>query len=214
VIASSSAALVRGTLRRGVDGDEGRVGVGINRRRFLISAAGVTGVALGTPWLGAAHAATDDELAYGNFGLAAAYLAADYYARALDAGKLDAGRTLRSGRSASLAQARTLTDLITGAGDTPATAEDFEFAWPDSAFETAASTRRTGLDVLRPTLGAYQSAAATVVMPSYRVLYASLGASLGQQIGALAGPTGERAEPFPPALDLETASAALEGYLG
>jgi hypothetical protein len=44
--------------------------------------------------------------------------------------------------------------------------------------------------------------------------YASLGASLGQQIGALVGAVGERVEPFPPALDLETASAALEAYLG
>jgi hypothetical protein len=189
--------------------------VGIDRRRFLIGAAGVTGV-VGTLWLGAATAATDDELAYANFGLAAAYLAVDYYTRALDAGTLGAGarRTLRSGRAASLTQARALTDVITGAGDTPASAEDFEFAWPNNAFATAASTRRTGLSVLRPTLGAYQSAAATVSMPSYRVLYASLGAGLGQQVGALVGPTGERAEPFPPALDLEAASAALEGYLG
>jgi ferritin-like protein len=189
--------------------------VGINRRRFLIGAAGVTGVAVGTPWLGAAPAATDDELAYANFGLAAAYLAADYYARALDAGKLaGAGRTLRSGRAASLAHARALTDLISGAGDTPAAAEDFEFAWPDNAYATAASTRKTGFAVLRPTLAAYQSAAASVIMPSYRVLYSSLAASLGQQIGALVGPTGERAEPFPPALDLESASGALETYLG
>jgi hypothetical protein len=104
--------------------------------------------------------------------------------------------------------------LITGAGDTPAAVEDFEFAWPDDAFATAASTLKTGLSVLRPTLGAYQSAAATVVVPSYRILYASPGTSLGQQIGALVGPIGEHVEPFPPALDLESASAALEAYLG
>jgi hypothetical protein len=51
-------------------------------------------------------------------------------------------------------------------------------------------------------------------MPTYRVLYASLGASLGQQIGALAGPAGARLEPFPVAMELEAASAALESYLG
>ena len=163
-----------------------------------------------------ARAATDEDLAYANFGLAAAYLAADYYSRALHGGKLgrDGVRTLHAGRGASLAHARALSELITGAGDTPATAEDFEFAWPAKVFATASSTRKTGLDVLRPTLGAYQSAAAIVAIPAYRILYASLGASLGQQIGALAGPIGDPAEPFPPALDLETASAALEGYLG
>ena len=63
-------------------------------------------------------------------------------------------------------------------------------------------------------LGAYQSAAAAVSEPSYRVLYASLVASIAQQIGALDAPGGDVVQPFPVALDLEAASAALEGYLG
>ena len=44
----------------------------------------------------------------------------------------------------------------------------------------------TGLAVLRALLGAYQTAAASVSNPSYRMLYASLAASVGQQIGTLA----------------------------
>jgi hypothetical protein len=186
----------------------------LSRRRLLVAAAG--GVALTVAPVRPAGAATDDELAYANFGLAAAYLAADYYAHALEADKLgaDARRTLRSGRAASLSQARALSDLITGAGDTPAASEDFAFEWPAKAFDTAAATRATGLDVLRPTLGAYQSAVAAVSESPYRVLYASLVGSLGQQIGALVGSVGERVEPFPAALDIESASDALEGYLG
>ncbi len=185
-----------------------------SRRRLLTAAAG--GVALATFPARPVEAATDDDLAYANFGLAAAYLAADYYARALEADTLgvDARRTLRSGRSASLAHARAISDLVTGAGDTPAASDDFAFEWPAKAFDTAAATRKRGVDVLRPTLGAYQSAASAVSEPSYRVLFASLVASVGQQLGALVGSVGERVEPFPPALDLETASAALETYLG
>ena len=50
---------------------------------------------------------------------------------------------------------------------------------------------------------------------SYRTLYASLAASVGQQIGALEGLSGRPgAEPFPVAMDLEAASDALEAYLG
>ena len=50
---------------------------------------------------------------------------------------------------------------------------------------------------------------------SYRVLYASLAASVGQQIGALATLAQPvSVEPFPVALDLEAASNALERYLG
>lgn len=182
----------------------------LSRRRLLGFAAG--GVALATVRVRAATAASDDEPAYANFGLAASFLAADYYLRAAESGKLGAGArpTLRSSRAGSLAQARALGDLITGAGDTPAAAEDFDLAWPTNAFATAANARRAGLAVLRSTLGAYQSAAATVAMPTYRLLYASL----GQQIGALAGPAGARLEPFPVAMELEAASAALESYLG
>ena len=162
------------------------------------------------------RAATDDELAYANFGLAAAYLAADFYGRALEADKLGAVArpALRRGRAATTLHARALSDLITGTGDTPAAGEDFEFQWPDAAFASAASTRTTGLTIMRAVLGAYQSAAAAVTEPSYRVLYASLVASIAQQIGALTPPGGDVAQPFPVALDLEAASAALDGYLG
>jgi hypothetical protein len=186
----------------------------LSRRRLLVAAAG--GAAFAALPVRPAEAATDDELAYANFGLAAAYLAADFYAKALEANALGAETrsTLRSGRSASLAHARALYGLLTGAGDSPASREDFAFEWPEKTFATAAATRKTGLDVLRPTLGAYLGAVAGVSEQSYRILYASLAASLGQQIGVLLGPVGGRVEPFPLALDLEAASTALEGYLG
>jgi hypothetical protein len=187
----------------------------LSRRNLLVAAAG--GAALATVPVRPASAATDDELAFANFGLAAAYLVADFYGSALEANKLgpETRRSLRRGRAASLSHARALSELIGGAGDTPAAREDFAFEWPTAAFRTAATTRRTGLTLLRATQGAYQRATAAVSEPSYRVLYASLAASIGQQIGALAAPGGdEGAEPFPPALDLEAASAALESYLG
>ncbi len=64
-------------------------------------------------------------------------------------------------------------------------------------------------------LGAYQTAVASVSEPSYRILYASLGASVGQQLGALTAlAAGGVVEPFPVAIDLERASNALERYLG
>ena len=69
--------------------------------------------------------------------------------------------------------------------------------------------------MLRATSGAYQRAAATSTEPTYRVLFASLAASLAEQAGVLAAQGGgATVAPFPAALDLEAASAALEGYLG
>ena len=67
--------------------------------------------------------------------------------------------------------------------------------------------------MLNAVRGAYQTASATLSESSYRVLFASLGAGVAEQAGALALP-GTGVEPFPTALDLEAASAALEAYLG
>jgi hypothetical protein len=182
----------------------------LDRRRFLLTTA--TGLVAAGTGAQLAAAATDDDLAVANFGLASSYLAADFYAKALASGKLGPGARgwLRAGRSAAVGHARELTTLLTGAGDTPATAEDFELAWPAGTFTTAARIRSTGVGVLRPMRAAYQQAAAIVTEPTYRVLFASLAASYGEQLGHLSGSV----ESFPKPMDLETASAALESYLG
>jgi hypothetical protein len=99
-----------------------------------------------------------------------------------------------------------------GAGQTAPERDDFAFVWPAKTFKDLASATAAGLHVLRPTLGAYQMAAVFVTEPTYRVLFASLAGSLGQQAGALAGRTA--VEPFPVAISLESASGALEAYLG
>ncbi len=189
----------------------------MNRRRFLIGTVGVGALAVGQPWLSTAVAATDDELAFANFGAASELLLKDFYAKALEAKVLgsEGAQAPRLGRTAAAQHAKALADLLTGAGDVPPVDEDFEFAWPPATFKTARSTTRTGIGILRALLGAYQTAAASVVEPSYRVLYASLAASVGQQIGAmtsLAGGVGT--EPFPVAMELESASSALERFLG
>ena len=161
-----------------------------------------------------AQAATEDELAYANFAVAAELLLADFYVQAAAAKAFSAEdrAAIRSGRAAARRHAAALSDLLVGAGDTAPAPEDFEFAWPKGTFADEAVARKTALGVLRALGGAYQSALATVSTPSYRVLYASLAASAGQQVGALEAKAGP--EPFPVALDLEAASAALEAYLG
>ena len=182
----------------------------VGRRGFLL--AGAAGLAAGGLGVRPAQAATETDVAFANFGLANAFLLADFYARALESGRLGTGArpAFRAGRRASTLHARALTELLTGAGETPARAEDFAFEWPETTFRTTGDTRRTGIAVLKAALGAAQGAAVTVTEPSHRVLHASVAASLAQQLGALGG----NAEAFPVALELEAASAALEPYLG
>ena len=169
------------------------------------------------PWLGSAAAATEDDLAFANFGAATEFLLKDFYARALEAKVLSGGGpgALKRGKACAAQHAKALSDLLVGAGDVAPLEEDFEFAWPARTFKTEKEAVSTGVGVLRALLGAYQTAAATVTEPSHRVLYASLTASVGQQLAELAAQQGARAvEPFPVATDLETASDALESYLG
>jgi hypothetical protein len=189
----------------------------MNRRRFLVSSAGVSAVVLGGPWLGPAGAATEDDLAFANFGVSTEFLLKDFYTKALNGKRFGGLRAnvLRRGRLAATQHAKALSNLLVGAGDTPPLEQDFEFVWPRRTFADASETVKTGLIVLRALLGSYQSAAATGSVVDYRLLYASLGASVGQQIGALAAlsaPVG--AKSFPSATDVETASAAIEAYLG
>jgi Ferritin-like domain len=183
----------------------------------LIGTFGAGTVAVSAPWLSIAGAATDDEIAYANFCVSAELLLKDYYTKAIEA-KVVTGAgvgALKRGRSAAAGHARALAELLTAAGDVPPVEEDFAFEWPAATFRTKTAATTTGLGVLNAMLGAYQSAASSATEPSYRVLYASLAASTAQQIGAMSSIAGRAGvEPFPVALDLEAASAALERYLG
>jgi len=173
--------------------------------------------ALATPWVGATRAATDDDLAFAYFGLSGELLLADFYAKALAAGKFpkDERAMLRDGRTNAAWHAKALSDQLAGAGADVPTAEDFAFQWPKAVYTEPAKTVETGLTIVGALQAAYQTGATTSSEPTYRVLYASLAASNAQQFGLLRAMSGHPvAEPFPVALDLEDASDAIESYLG
>jgi hypothetical protein len=186
----------------------------MDRRRFVLATLGAGSAAIANPWLGSAATATEDDLAFANFGASTELLVKDFYAKAIEA-QFGTGQTttaLKKGRSAAGWHAKAQSDLLTSAGDVAPLPEDFEFEWPVRTFQTKTAMVATGLAVLRPLRGVYQTAAATASEPTYRVLYASLAASVSQQIVALGGASAT--EPFPVALDVETASDAIERYLG
>ncbi len=193
----------------------------MNRRRLILSAAGLGLAASGlaVPANGhAALAATDDELAYANFGQAAEFLLRDFYARTAAAELMrgDAAREIARGHLNATQHADALSKLLAGAGQSVAVEEDFEFAWPDGTFASQSAAATTGLKVAQPLLGVYLTASSTISIASYRTLFASMGASLAQQVGSLTRLAGGRivGVSFPPMIDLPTASDAIEAYLG
>ena len=193
----------------------------MDRRRFILSAAGAGLAVAGAAAPGsalAAAAATDDELAYASFGQATELLLQDFYARA-QAAKVVRGagaNELAHGAFSAGEHQTALAQLLTDAGQTAALAEDFEFAWPEGGFAGPASISALGLKVTRPLLGVYLDAAAEVSIPSYRTLFAALSANVAQQVGALSSMSGGRivGVSFPAPVGVETASDAIEAYLG
>ena len=193
----------------------------MNRRHLIRSAAGVglaiTGLAKPPSGL-AALAATADDLAYANFGLATEFLLLNFHAKTAAANVIrgSAAREFARGTLNASQHADALSMLLAGAGQTAAVAEDFEFVWPNRSFANQNSVSATGLIVARPLLGVYMSAAAASSIPSYRTLFASMATNVAQQVSALSLLSGGRAVgiSFPPAIDVETASDAIEAYLG
>ena len=190
----------------------------MDRRRFILSAAGAGIAVAGLAAPGVALAATDDELAYASFGQAAELLLQDFYTKA-QAAKVVHGagakELSRGGLNAGEHQ-DALAKLLTDAGQTASLPEDFEFVWPKDAFKSASSISALGSKVTQPLLGVYLGATANVSILSYRTLFAAMAANLAQQLGALSSMSGGRivGVSFPPAMDVETASDAIETYLG
>jgi hypothetical protein len=191
----------------------------MNRRRFLISAASSGAALAGAGALAApAAAATDDELAFANFGAAAELLLKDFYVKTREAklfgGQLD--KAFARGQFAAGEHVTALSAVLTDSAQTAPLAEDFEFAWPEDTFKTRKAAASAGLTVVEALLGAYLTAAATSPTLSLRVLFASLAANLGEQLSTLSLARGRPAigNSFPVAFDLEAASLAVEAFLG
>jgi hypothetical protein len=188
----------------------------VNRARFLAGGAAVVLPAALAPL--ARAGASEGELAYANFAIAAEYLMADYYARILRAGLLH--RSARNGATAARRNEQdhvaALATLLTDAGQSVPVAEDFEFSWPARTFQTLGEATATGARVEAAVIGAYLTAAATITVESYRSLFARALADHAQHLAVLSWvATGKPvAGSFPATLTLEQATNQLEAYLG
>ena len=145
-------------------------------------------------------------------------LLAEYYRRAVATG-LFRGSALGALRRAGFDEREhyaALELVLTGAGEAPPVAEDFEFAIPAAAFRTRSTAVRLGLRLERAVLGSYVAAAEAIDNRSIRRVFVRVAASESEHVSALsrlasARPVGGS---FPAPLDLEAAGAVLGPYLG
>ena len=190
-------------------------------RRAVVGTALVAAATIAagrSPNARAADQPTDDDLAFANLGLAMELLLRDFYERVAGA-KLVSGRAAADfdrGHFSAGEHASALGDLLTGAGQTPAAAEDFTFAWPKNTFARRATAAHGGMIIASALTGLYVKAGSSLAIPSYRVLYASMAANVAQQVAVLARAAGLHSVgvSFAPGYEVETASDIVEGILG
>jgi hypothetical protein len=194
----------------------------LSRRRLLRGMAAGS-VALATPataisfFASPADAATPDgDLAWLRVLIAVELLSADFHQSAADTGKLGrpAAQTLERIGSADAMHYDRLAEILTNAGQTPATADDIDFGYPKTTFASAGSILRLGMRIETLSLRAYLGALGGIESADLRLPFAQIAASEAQHAGALARLLGHpiAGNPFPDPLSIGDVSLALDAY--
>jgi hypothetical protein len=183
----------------------------LTRSGFLASAA-----VLAVAPTALADALPDSDLASARVLAALELLLQDFYGRALAARKLGtAGRDgLLRGRFNEAEHLAAVSQILTGAGQTPASAGDIDFAYPGHAYDSVASIARLGATLEQLALGAYLGAVADVKSVALKQPLARIAACEAQHLGFFRGiATGHQlAQSFPEPLTIDAVSNALDRY--
>lgn len=159
---------------------------------------------------------SDNDLAYLRMLVGTELLAADVQRRAVSSGKLLApARTALVRVSADeSAHYAGLAQLLTAAGQTPATAGDIDFSYPARAFSTQASILGLVWAVETLSLGAYLGAVENVQTPQLRLPIGQIAANEAQHLSTIAPMLGRSTigHAFAPSLSIAAVTSALDEY--
>jgi hypothetical protein len=162
-----------------------------------------------------AAALPEGDLAILRLAASAELLAQDFYSRAIAARKFE--RDDRAYLAAARANERAHYDSLAQAiGTGPPVPDDFQFTYARNAFTSAKSIARLGVSLETAFVGTYVGAAGALETTALRVVAAQIGASEATHLSVLSELDGGDpiGPPFPAALDVEQASAALDPFLG
>ena len=182
--------------------------------RLALAGAGLA--TLGGPAAAVAAGAPDADLSYLRVLVAAELLKADFSSAALRSGKLGlrSAAVIERVRVDDGAHYAGLAALLSGAGQTPATADDIDFAYPKGSFASQRSILGLGWKLGTLTLGAYLGAVENVLTAYLRLPLGQIAANEAQQLSALAALVGSPVigGPFAGSLPIELVSSALDEY--
>jgi Ferritin-like domain len=186
-------------------------------RRGALGGAGVLGSSVGLVAAPTAAAAIPDgDLAYLRVLLALELLLAEYEGQALSSGKLGRRSTalMQQLRRDDLAHAAGLSDLLSGAGQTPTTADDIDFSYPRQGFSSQGAIVKLGWSLSRLAVGGYLGAVEKLETSQLRGPIAQIAANEAQHLSALAQLQGRPlvGKAFAASLSIDAVSAELERY--
>jgi hypothetical protein len=187
-------------------------------RRGAIGGVGVVlGSSLGLVGAPTATAAVSDcDLAYLRVLLALELLMADFEAQALASGKLGPRSTalMKRVRGDDLAHGAGLGVLLTGAGQTPTTADDIDFSYPKQSFSSQGAIVKLGSSLSRLALGAYLGAVEKLETSQLRGPLAQIAANEAQHLSAFAQLQGRPlvGKAFAASLPIDVVSAELDKF--
>jgi rubrerythrin len=188
----------------------------LNRAGFLALGAVTAGLLVENA-AGANGLLTELDLALARLAVGAEILAAAFYTRAI-ASKQFEGEELKHLKRALFNEQEHLTavsQILSGAGQTPSTADDFAITFPKGAFASRETIAKLGVTLETASVGTYLGAADAFGPGDLRTTAARIAASESQHLSVFSGiasnqPVGIS---FPAPIDYETASGLLDVYL-
>jgi hypothetical protein len=186
---------------------------GVKGSFTLLMAGSAAGLFAGSA---AADTIPDDDLAYARMLVGAELLALDFYAKAIASKQLK-GDPLKCAKRAFFNEQehyRSVSGILTGAGQPAATTADFDFSYPSGSFASRRSIAELGVTVETAILGAYLGAVDALHTNALKQPVARIAASEAEHLSVftrLAGgaPVGLS---FPVPLTIDEASDALDAY--
>ena len=164
-----------------------------------------------------ATALGDLDLAIVRQAVAAEILAIEFYARAIASKKIsgDELRYLQRAQFNEQEHLKAASDLLTAAGQTPSTSDDFTITFPKNSFTTVGSIAELGVTLETAFVGAYLGAVQESTDSDLQTTTARIAASESQHLNVFSDLASNRpvGVSFPVPLDFETVSDFLDQFL-
>jgi len=179
----------------------------------ILAAGSATGFFAGSA---TADVIPDGDLAYARLLVGAELLASDFYAKAIASKRFTGGALKYLKRAVFNEQEhyQSMAGILTGAGQTAATAEDFDFSYPKGSFASKLSIAKLGVTLETLFLGAYLGAVDGLLSAGFKQPVARIAASEAEHLSVLTRFSGGNPVgiSFPEALTIDEASNAMDAY--